>query len=117
MWIVDGNNVMGSRPDGWWRDRELGMQRLVEDVDAWAARTGHEVLVVFDGRPREGVHAERAAVLFAPDADDLIARRARLGDTVATSDRALARRVAAAGAQVLGARAFRDGLEPPAPGR
>jgi hypothetical protein len=20
-WVVDGNNVMGSRPDGWWRDR------------------------------------------------------------------------------------------------
>jgi len=20
-WIVDGDNVMGARPDGWWRDR------------------------------------------------------------------------------------------------
>jgi len=109
MWIVDGNNVMGSRPDGWWRDRELGMQRLVEEVDGWAARTGHEVLVVFDGRERP-VAAERAAVLFAPDADDLIAGRVRRGDTVATSDRGLAARVAAAGAGVVGARAFRDGL-------
>jgi hypothetical protein len=27
--LVDGNNVMGSRPDGWWRDRRAGMQRLV----------------------------------------------------------------------------------------
>ncbi len=109
MWIVDGSNVMGARPDGWWADRDLGRQRVVDEVDAWAATTGHEVLVVFDG-PDAPVHAERAAVLFAPDADDLIAARARFGDTVATSDRALARRVAARGAQVVGAGTFRDRL-------
>ncbi len=110
VWIVDGNNVMGARPDGWWRDRDLGRRRVVEDVDAWAADTGHEVLVVFDG-PGVPVHAERAAVLFAPDADDLIAARARHGDTVATSDRELARRVAARGAAVVGAGTFRDRID------
>jgi predicted RNA-binding protein with PIN domain len=110
VWIVDGNNVMGAVPDGWWHDRELGMQRLVDRLDAWAADTGHEVLVVFDGRPRD-VHAERVAVLFAPHADDVIARRARRADTVATSDRELQRRVAARGAQVLGARALRARID------
>ncbi len=110
MVIVDGNNVMGAVPDGWWRDRELGMQRLVDRLDAWAADTGHEVLVVFDGRPRD-VHAERVAVLFAPHADDVIAGRARAADTVATSDRELQRRVAARGAQVLGARALRARID------
>ncbi len=110
MLIVDGNNVMGAVPDGWWHDRELGMQRLVDRLDAWAADTGHEVLVVFDGRPRD-VHAERVAVLFAPDADDLIAGRARRTDTVATSDRELQRRVGERGAQVLSGRALRAQID------
>ena len=110
MWIVDGNNVMGSVPDGWWHDRELGMQRLVDRLDAWAAERGHEVLVVFDGRPRD-VHAERVAVLFAPHADDVIAGRARRADTVATSDRELQRRVAERGARVVGARTLRGELD------
>jgi predicted RNA-binding protein with PIN domain len=49
-WLVDGNNVMGSRPDGWWRDRPAAMQRLVSALDDLAAETGDEVAVVFDGR-------------------------------------------------------------------
>ena len=32
-WIVDGNNVMGSRPDGWWRDRRGAQRRLVERLE------------------------------------------------------------------------------------
>ena len=36
-WIVDGNNVMGSRPDGWWRDRENAARALAEQVAAFAA--------------------------------------------------------------------------------
>ena len=110
MWIVDGNNVMGSRPDGWWRDRDLAMQGLVDEVEAWAARTGEQVLVVFDGRHRP-VGGECVAVLFAPHADDLIAGRARRTDTVATSDRELGRRVAARGAQVVGARTLRARID------
>ena len=30
--VVDVANVMGSRPDGWWRDRALGAQRLVDEL-------------------------------------------------------------------------------------
>ena len=30
--FVDGNNVMGSRPNGWWRDQADAARRLVADV-------------------------------------------------------------------------------------
>src|SRR4051812_50200111 len=50
-WLVDGMNVVGSRPDGWWRDRDGAMRRLVAELDAFAAPTGEPVAVVFDGRP------------------------------------------------------------------
>ena len=40
--LVDGNNVMGSRPDGWWRDRRRAMQRLVDEVAAHAAQCRRE---------------------------------------------------------------------------
>ncbi len=35
--IVDGANVMGSRPDGWWRDRAGAMTRLHDELAALAA--------------------------------------------------------------------------------
>ncbi len=115
-WIVDGNNVMGSRPDGWWRDRPAAMGRLLEELVAFAQRTGDEVTVVFDGRRRALGEPGPVELAFASRAgrdaaDDDIAARAR-GDrdpvslTVATSDATLAARVRAAGAAVEGARAF-----------
>ena len=107
MWLVDGNNVMGSRPDGWWRDRAGAMQRLVNQLDDFAARTGEPALVVFDGRDRD-LQATLAHVAFAPHADDAIAARAAPGVTVVTSDRELRDRGRAAGAEVVGARALDD---------
>jgi predicted RNA-binding protein with PIN domain len=107
MWIVDGNNVMGARPDGWWRDREGAMRRLVARLDAFAAATGDPVAVVFDGRER-AVDAARVEVAFAPHADDAIAARATAADTVVTSDRGLAARVPG---DTVGAGAFRRRLE------
>src|SRR3712207_7471439 len=77
-WLIDGNNVMGSRPDGWWRDRPGAMQRLVNQLDDLAASTGEEVHVVFDGRD-VGLQAVAAFVSFAGHADDVIAARARPG--------------------------------------
>ncbi len=103
--LVDGNNVMGSRPDGWWRDRAGAMQRLVNELDDLAAATGDDVVVVFDG-PERDLQATRAAIAFAPHADDAIAERAGPGVTVVTSDRELADRVRAKGATVVGAGAF-----------
>src|SRR6185295_3894688 len=115
-WLVDGMNVIGSRPDGWWRDRTGAMRRLTRELDAFAAATGDPVTVVFDGRARE-VEAGRVDVRFArrrgPDAaDDDIAEIAAGDDDpgalrVVTSDARLAGRVRAAGAGVVGAGALR----------
>ncbi|HWT93719.1 MAG TPA: NYN domain-containing protein [Solirubrobacteraceae bacterium] len=102
-WLVDGNNVMGSKPDGWWRDRHGAMQRLVNALDDRAAATGDEIEVIFDGRARE-LQAVHVQVGFAPHADDAIADKAAPGLTVVTSDRELRGRVAARGAEVAGAR-------------
>ena len=119
--VVDGNNVMGSRPDGWWRDRPGAALRLVEQLGGWAARTGSDVLVVFDGPPPAGLVAPagvevRFAQRRARDAadDDIAAFVA--ADTapdrlrVVTSDAELARRVRAHGAEVAGARELLDQL-------
>ena len=49
--FVDGNNVMGSRPDGWWRDRDAAQRRLIADLEAAARGSGREWTLVFDGAP------------------------------------------------------------------
>ena len=38
--VVDVANVMGSRPDGWWRDRAGAAVRLHAEIAALAARAG-----------------------------------------------------------------------------
>jgi nicotinic acid mononucleotide adenylyltransferase/predicted RNA-binding protein with PIN domain len=117
--LVDGNNVVGSKPDGWWRDRAGATRRLVGSLQSFAARTGDEVTVVFDGRPltdlQEGLH-DGVRVAYARrsgrDAgDDRIVEEVRDDDdpgslTVITSDRALAERVRDLGAEVEGAGAL-----------
>jgi predicted RNA-binding protein with PIN domain len=119
-WLVDGMNVVGARPDGWWRDRTGAMARLTAALDAFAGATGNAVTVVFDGRERD-IPAERVEVRFAtrrgPNAaDDDIAALALADDDpatlrVVTSDGALAERVAAAGATAVGAGEFRRRLD------
>jgi predicted RNA-binding protein with PIN domain len=119
-WIVDGMNVIGSRPNGWWRDRPGAMRDLVGELDEFAAREGDELTVVFDGRPFE-LEGTRVGVQFAsrrgPNAaDDDIARLVE-GDaepatlSVVTSDSDLARRVRERGAAVVGAGEFRRRLD------
>ena len=115
-WIVDGNNVMGSRPDGWWRDRRGAQRRLVERLETFAEARDEPVTVIFDGRAHDAGGGSRVAVRFARrsgrDAadDDVAAAVARHPDpaslTVVTSDGALAERVRAAGGEVVGAGAF-----------
>ena len=48
--FVDGNNVMGARPDGWWRDRRAAERRLVGEIGAVARACGGVWTMVFDGR-------------------------------------------------------------------
>ena len=52
-WLIDGNNVMGSRPDGWWRDRRGAARALAAQLADFAVREGAPVTVVFDGAPFE----------------------------------------------------------------
>ena len=121
--IVDGNNVMGSRPDGWWRDRAAAAARLAEAIGRWAEREGGEgVVVVFDGRRPAGFRRCRGIEVRFADrggrdaADDVIAALVADAEepaalTVVTSDAGLAGRVRAHGAAVTGARGFRDAVE------
>lgn len=104
-------NVVGSVPDGWWRDRRGAMVRLAESLRA----LGEDVCVVFDGRPWDGAPQDGSGltVRWAAVADDEIARMVEAHPEpgslrVVTSDRALAARVRAAGAAVVGAGGFRS---------
>jgi predicted RNA-binding protein with PIN domain len=119
-WIVDGMNVIGSRPDGWWRDRTAAMERLTTGLDALARETGEHVTLVFDGRPRP-IPAERVDVRFATRRganaadDDIAALVSADADppslSVVTSDADLASRARAAGARLVGAAEFRRRLD------
>ena len=114
--IVDGMNVIGSRPDGWWRDRRGAMKRLVTELEG----VDEGVTVVFDGKPFD-IPSESVDVRFAsrrgPNAaDDDIARLVAEDSepaslTVVTSDAELERRVRERGARVEGAGAFRRRLD------
>lgn len=123
MLVVDAMNVIGSRPDGWWRDRPGAVRRLVAQLSP-LARTEPLVAVV-DGRPiadleagdHDGVKVVYARRSGRDAADDriveLVSGLPDLDDVrVVTSDRALAARVRALGADVHGASWLRDQLTP-----
>ena len=117
--VVDGNNVIGSRPDGWWKDRAGAARRLHLRLAALAETADDPVTLVLDGRPlrdlAEGVHDD-VAVLYARRggrnaADDRIVEVVGDADdpaalTVVTSDRELIERVRTLGAQTMGAGAL-----------
>src|SRR4051794_40548689 len=114
-------NVIGTRPDGWWRDRDAAMARLVDLLERFVAESGDDVTVVFERAPRPPLRSSLVEVAHArrpgPDAADYeIARRveqdANPGSIhVVTSDRWLAERVGAAGAVVQPAEPFRTRIE------
>jgi predicted RNA-binding protein with PIN domain len=119
--LVDGNNVIGARPDGWWRDRPGAAARLLARLQCLAASGGPVVEVVFDVAPRgvddgvhEGVHVHSATRRGRDAADDriveLVAARGTAVEVV-TSDRGLAARVRGADVVVTGAGTFLARLE------
>ncbi len=120
-WFVDAMNVIGSRPDGWWRDRHAAMQRLVEQLERLVADRGDRVTVFFEGKPSPPIGSDTVEIAHAPEvkpnaADDEIVRRLAVEGrpeeiTVATSDRRLAGRARAVGARVEGASEFRRRLD------
>lgn len=120
-WIIDGMNVIGTRPDGWWRDRHAAMVRLVDLLERWAAAEGEDVIVVFEQPPRPPIASGVIEVAHAPrpradSADDEIIRRVRAAPhagtiRVVTSDGVLAQQARAAGAAVFAAAPFRVQIE------
>lgn len=119
--IVDGANVVGSRPDGWWRDRAGAAERLADTLEALAGSgvpadllgEGHrtwwpKIVLVVEGQAKAATIAEgRIDVVRAPhDGDAAIvaeaSRRVAAGNqvTVVTADRELRRLLEEAGARV-----------------
>jgi predicted RNA-binding protein with PIN domain len=121
-WIVDAMNVIGSRPDGWWRDRRRAMVALVERLERWAAE-GDDVTVVFERPPSPSIQSSSITVVHAPkaaanSADDEIVRLVQADARpqeirVVTSDNALIKRVSAAGASAFPAESFRNLIDAP----
>jgi hypothetical protein len=128
--IVDAANVVGSVPDGWWRDRRGAAERLRDALaplatagltaeagaPAWAVGVPLDVVLVVEGAARGVEPVAGVRVESAPGGgDDLIAELAALARAaapdrpcvVATADRGLRARVAATGAACIGPRAVR----------
>jgi predicted RNA-binding protein with PIN domain len=120
-WLIDGMNVIGTRPDAWWKDRDAAMLRLVDLLERWAAADGEDVTVVFERPPSPPIRSTMVGVRHAPRpkpnaADDEIIRLLEADPDpgavlVVTSDRWLAARASAAGATVVGAESFRTRLD------
>jgi predicted RNA-binding protein with PIN domain len=120
-WLIDGMNVIGTRPDAWWKDRHAAMTRLVDMLERWAASDGEDVTVVFEQPPSPPIRSTVIVVAHAPKpkadaADDEIVRLLRAEAEpgmvrVVTSDIWLADRVHAAGATVHPAASFRSMIE------
>ncbi|MET8579896.1 NTP pyrophosphohydrolase [Streptomyces collinus] len=110
--IVDGANVVGSRPDGWWRDRRGAAERLRDRLAAEGlpGRGGPvEIVLVVEGAARGVTSVPGVRVEEAPGSGDdriveLTARSATRSRLVVTADRELRRRVTALGAEVTGPR-------------
>lgn len=102
--VVDCANVVGARPDGWWKDRAGAALRL-HDAVAAADLDDDEIVLVLEGAAKAGVPAVRSPglrVVHAPkDGDSSIVAEARRAHerghrvTVVTADRALAANVSA----------------------
>ncbi len=108
--VVDGANVVGSVPDGWWKDRAGAARRLHERL--LVADTSYDVIVlVLEGQAKAGVRAGRDAhvtTVHAPKDGDAeiesqVARAGAAGRsvTVITADRFLQSRVQGLGAMAM----------------
>jgi hypothetical protein len=128
--VVDGANVVGSVPDGWWHDRRGAACRLRDALvplagsglatgsgaPAWACGHPLDIVLVVEGAARGVEPVPGVRVESAPGSgDDLIAEvaaRSRTADPgrpclVVTADRGLRARVTEVGAATVGPRAVR----------
>ncbi|WP_085997180.1 hypothetical protein [Nocardia pneumoniae] len=123
--VVDAANVVGSRPDGWWRDRSGAARRLLTKMSGLEERLEQpaELIVVLEGAAKAAVagasdpeFADLRVVQADGSGDDAIvgvvaAAFAANGNrpiTVVTADRGLRDRVEAIGAKTVGPRWLLD---------
>lgn len=114
-------NVIGTRPDAWWRDRHAAMTKLVDMLERFSAATGDDVTVVFEQPPRPPIRSPVICIAHAPkakrDSADHEIVRILLADPapgefrVVTSDSLLAARAWGAGASVESSAPFRALIE------
>jgi predicted RNA-binding protein with PIN domain len=120
-WLIDGMNLIGARPDGWWNDPDRAMRTLAKRLEDYAAETGDEVTVVFDRKPASLDPHQRVLVVVARwkgrnAADHEI--EVMVGDDddpgglrVVTSDRRLSEKIRALGAKAVSSGSFRARLD------
>lgn len=119
IWLVDGNNVFGSRPDGWWNDRRRAATRLAQRVAEWCRTHDDQVTIVFDAPVAEETLLLAGGNLQIVESSrrgrdaadhDLVALAGThdpIAVTVVTSDRGLRDRLDR-GVTVMGVGRFRD---------
>ncbi|MET0495778.1 MAG: hypothetical protein ABW000_21845 [Actinoplanes sp.] len=112
--VVDAANVVGSKPDGWWRDRAGAAERLrdaLRNVNSEGLSdlpAPVEVVLVVEGKARDTAPGEGVRVERAPGSGDdkivelVAAEGADRRVVVVTADRGLRERVTALGAEVRG---------------
>ncbi|WP_319464040.1 hypothetical protein [Micromonospora sp. RTP1Z1] len=117
--IVDGANVVGSRPNGWWRDRAGAAARL-RDALVPLPEQGVlpelpppvEVVLVVEGAARDVEGVPGVRVVSAPGSGDdtiveLVAAASDRRRVLVTADRELRARAGELGAEVYGPRWLR----------
>ena len=122
--VVDGMNVIGATPDGWWHDRSGAIRKLVARLQRLVATTAQPITLVLDGRPlrdlpeadHDGVQVVYATRRGRNAGDDrLVELLAALPSSppvwVITSDRDLGDRARQLGAAVHGAATLRAALD------
>ena len=128
--VVDSANVVGSVPDGWWRDRAGATMRLRDALRAvaangltsaesstaipdWVKQPLVDVVLVVEGAARDVESTDDVRVVAAKNSgDDAIVDLVRAEGhgrrvLVITADRLLRARVAELGAQVIGPQVLR----------
>lgn len=122
MIVVDGNNVRGARPDGWWRDRPGAMRRLFERLRCYSERIDVPIVLVLDvpqadlpEGDQQGVEVLHATRRGRDAADHRILQwlddHPGVEAEVVTSDRVLAEAATRTTVRVLGAGAFLERLD------
>ncbi|WP_262699344.1 MULTISPECIES: NTP pyrophosphohydrolase [Streptomyces] len=125
--VVDAANVVGSVPDGWWRDRRGAAERLRDrlaalagaglpgrpGVPGWATEPPVDIVMVVEGAARGVEPVAGVRVESAPGSGDdhivaVVAAREEAGPClVVTADQGLRARVTALGAETTGPRSVR----------